>query len=155
MMRRCQSRPPYAPLNPVTRCLRVLPDALISALLGLLISGMLAPALAAEQATDDLCAEAMTQVAMRACFNTRYQQADVALNQAYKQLMAQLGPTQKTKFKQAQRAWIAFRDASAAFAASTAEGGSLAPVLSLVELVSMTEARTTAMQEIIQTLNDR
>ena len=156
MMRRRQSQPPYPPPNPTVRRLRRLLETSIGALLGLLvISGVLTTALAAEPAPDDLCADAMTQAAMRACLNARYQEVDVTLNQVYKQLMAQLSSTQKTKFKQAQRAWITFRDASAAFAASTAEGGSLAPTLSLAELVSMTEARVVAMQEILRALDAR
>jgi len=156
MTRRRQSQPPYPPPNPSARCLRRLFETSIGALLGLLvISGVLTTSLAAAQAPDDLCAAAMTQAAMRACLNTRYQAVDVTLNQVYKKLMAQLSPTRKTKFKQAQRAWITFRDASAAFAASAAEGGSLAPTLSLAELVSMTEARIVAMQEILRALDAR
>ena len=156
MTRRRQSQPPSPPSPPPARCLRRLLDALSGALLGLLvISGVLTTALAAEPAPDDLCAEAMTQAAMRACLNARYQEADVTLNQVYRQLIAQLSSTQKAKLRQAQRAWIAFRDASAAFAASTAEGGSLAPTLSLAELVSVTEARVVAMQEILRTLEAR
>ena len=156
MTRRRQSQSPYPPPAPSARCLRRLRDTSIGALLGLLvISGVLTTALAAEPAPDDLCAEAMTQAAMRACLNARYQEVDGALNQVYKQLVAQLSPTQKTKLRQAQRAWITFRDASAAFAASMAEGGSLAPTLSLAELVSVTEARVAAMQEILRGLEAR
>jgi len=155
-MTRCsKSQAPQVPLSSSIPRSRHLLSSAIYALLCLFISAILATALAVEQASNDPCPEAMTQAAMQACFNMRYQQVDATLNQVYKQLMAQLSPTQRTQFKQAQRAWIAFRDASAAFAASTAEGGSMAPLLSLTELVSMTETRIVTMQEILRELQAR
>ncbi len=70
-----------------------------------------------------LCSEATTTAAMRACLNQYLSRVDGELNRVYRQVMAQLSGARKTTFKEAQRAWIVFRDKSAAFKASEVEGG--------------------------------
>lgn len=104
--------------------------------------------LAAAQPINDPCA-GMTTAEMRECLNQRYKQADTALNQLYRQLMSQLSKTQQIKLREAQQAWVLFRDKSAAFVASAAEGGTLQPLLSLSVLTSMTEKRVAELKDLL------
>ncbi len=55
--------------------------------------------------------------------------ADKELNVIYKKVLAGLDDEGVQKLKVSQRAWIAYRDAEAAFAADEARGGSMAPML--------------------------
>jgi lysozyme inhibitor LprI len=55
-----------------------------------------------------------------------FEKADTDLNSTYAALMAKLPDAEsKLKLKESQRAWIAFRDAEAAFAADQFRGGLL------------------------------
>jgi len=68
---------------------------------------------------------AQTQAAMNAEAWADFKKVDAELNSAYAALMAKLPDAEgKEKLKQSQRAWIAFRDAEAAFAAG---GGTILP----------------------------
>lgn len=87
------------------------------------------------------CKTAVTTAEMRRCANDRYQAADAELNRVYRQLSAQLSDKRREQLKQAQRAWLAFRDKNAAFVASAFEGGTMYPILELSELTSMTTRR--------------
>ena len=68
---------------------------------------------------------AQTQAAMNAQVRAEFEQADAELNKTYEALLAKLPDAEsKQKLKESQRAWLAFRDAEAAFAADQARGGS-------------------------------
>jgi uncharacterized protein YecT (DUF1311 family) len=109
----------------------------------------------AEHPANDLCAEAMTTVEMRECLNKRYQQVDASLNQLYQQLMSQLSKTRQARLREAQQAWMLFRDKNAAFVASETEGGTMQPVVSLSVLVSMTEKRVAELKDLLQHVDTR
>jgi Lysozyme inhibitor LprI len=47
----------------------------------------------------------------------------------------------KEKLKQSQRAWLAFRDAEAAFSADQARGGSMVPTLRYETMTELTQQR--------------
>jgi uncharacterized protein YecT (DUF1311 family) len=73
---------------------------------------------------------AQTQAAMNAQARAEFERADADLNKTYEALLAKLPDAEtKEKLKQSQRAWLAFRDAEAAFAADQARGGSMVPTL--------------------------
>ena len=73
---------------------------------------------------------AQTQAAMNAQVRAEFEQADAELNKTYEALLAKLPDAEsKQKLKESQRAWLAFRDAEAAFAADQARGGSMAPTI--------------------------
>jgi uncharacterized protein YecT (DUF1311 family) len=75
-------------------------------------------------------ANAQTQAEMNRHAAKDFKKADAELNSTYAALMAKLRDAEsKRKLKESQRAWIAFRDAEAAFAADQFRGGSAAPVL--------------------------
>ena len=66
---------------------------------------------------------AQTQAAMNAQARAEFEKADAELNKTYEALLTKLPDAEgKEKLKQSQRAWVAFRDAEAAFAANQARG---------------------------------
>ena len=101
------------------------------------------------------CPEAMTIVEMRECLDRQYAQADRELNRAYTQLRSKLdGPRQAT-LRDAQRAWIVFRDTSAEFEASEEEGGSLYSITYLSVLLSKTEQRVDELEALLKGMEIR
>ena len=85
---------------------------------------------------------ARTQAAMNAQARAEFVKADAELNKAYEALLAKLPDGQgKEKPKQSQRAWLAFRDAEAAFAADQARGGSMAPTIRYETIAELTQER--------------
>jgi uncharacterized protein YecT (DUF1311 family) len=86
---------------------------------------------------------AQTQAAMNAEARADFKRADAELNKTYEALLKKLPDAEsKEKLKQSQRAWLAFRDAEAAFAADVARGGSMAPTLRYASMTELTEQRT-------------
>ena len=67
-------------------------------------------------------------VSMRECISEEYARQDVLLNEMYRQLMQRLGTEGQHDLRNAQRAWIAFREAECAWRAS-GETGTLGPVI--------------------------
>ena len=85
---------------------------------------------------------AQTQAAMNAQVRAEFEQADAELNKTYEALLAKLPDAEsKQKLKESQRAWLAFRDAEAAFAADQARGGSMAPTLRYETITERTRQR--------------
>jgi uncharacterized protein YecT (DUF1311 family) len=97
---------------------------------------------------DQGCKDAATTAAMRTCENSRYERSEQKLNAEYGRLMKQLDRSRQEKLRAAQRAWLSFRDANAAFVESEAENGSLAPILKISALADMTEARALELARI-------
>ena len=85
---------------------------------------------------------AQTQAAMNAQVRAEFEQADAELNKTYEALLAKLPDAEsKQKLKESQRAWLAFRDAEAAFAADQARGGSMAPTIRYETMTELTQQR--------------
>lgn len=101
-------------------------------------------------ASEKACEEAMTTAEMRDCVNRRYAKVDDELNRVYRRLLAQLDPKRRALLREAQKAWIEFRDKNAAFVASDAEGGTLYPIIEVSERASMTERRIEQLKERLQ-----
>jgi uncharacterized protein YecT (DUF1311 family) len=82
---------------------------------------------------------AQTQAAMNAEAWADFKKADAELNKTYEALLKKLPDAgSKEKLKQSQRAWLAFRDAEAAFAAG---GGTMAPTLRYATMTELTQQR--------------
>lgn len=60
------------------------------------------------------CSQEENSIQIIACHEDRYLAADQELNAVYKEIMKSLSPDAREKFKQAQRAWLKYRDASIA-----------------------------------------
>ena len=94
-----------------------------------------------------LCAQ--TQSEMNAQARADFERADAELNKTYKALLTRLSDAEsKKKLEDSQRAWIAFRDAEASFAADQVRGGSAAPVLRYASMTESTEQRIKQLKSV-------
>lgn len=93
-------------------------------------------------AASQECVDAVSTAEMRSCADARYQEADAELNKVYRQLITGLSEKHRTQLKMAQQAWLGFRDKHAAFAAAAFEDGTMAPVVEMTELTTLTRQRT-------------
>src|ERR1043166_8828252 len=85
---------------------------------------------------------AQTQSEMNAQTRAEFERADADLHKTYDALLARLPDAEsKKKLEDSQRAWIAFRDAEASFAADQVRRGSPAPVLRYTSMTESTEQR--------------
>ncbi len=96
------------------------------------------------QALD--CENAYTTRDMVVCADQDLKSADKLLNAAYKKRRNDLDAEGQKLLKTAQRAWIEFRDAECLAARDEGRGGTIAPLLEISCLESMTLARTAALQ---------
>jgi|SRR5438105_14505006 len=85
---------------------------------------------------------AQTQSAMNAQSRAKLERADTKLTKTYQALLARLPATErKRKLQESQRAWIAFRDAEASFAADQVRGGTAARSLRFTRMTECTQLR--------------
>lgn len=94
------------------------------------------------------CASPQNQQLMNACAAKEYAEADQALNTAWgsaKSFADAIG--QGDELLQAQRAWLAYRDAACDVHASPYEGGSLQPLVRATCLSAITKERTVMLLE--------
>src|SRR5436189_3261694 len=63
----------------------------------------------------DPCANPQTQAEMTQCAGKEFQAADAVLNQVYQTLTAKLDGDEKAKLKEAQTAWLKYRDSNCEF----------------------------------------
>jgi uncharacterized protein YecT (DUF1311 family) len=102
-----------------------------------------------------------TTLDMLVCIGSDYQRADRDLNKVYNELMQTLAgfdddfrdltrsPSQETMLRDAQRAWIVFRDKECERVYWSEGGGTIAPILRLSCLVDLTEKRTTELRAYV------
>ena len=109
--------------------------------LALLILVFAAPA--AAQSTD--CANPTSQAVMNECSNQVAKKSDAALNRAYAAVMSRLETGGKTRLRDAQRAWLAFRYKECMFESSGPDGGSVAPMVADNCFAALTDQRTHAL----------
>ncbi|AZO25391.1 DUF1311 domain-containing protein [Mesorhizobium sp. M1E.F.Ca.ET.045.02.1.1] len=104
---------------------------------------------AAHAAAAD-CAAAKTQAELATCTAKDAASADTALNAVYKGLSGRLAPADQQRLRDAQRAWIPFRDKECAFRTQPYADGSV--YSSLVEAckAELTQARLTQLQHQLQ-----
>lgn len=98
---------------------------------------------------DPGCDNASTQLALTECSAQVYQSADDELNEAYQGLVRKLeaSPATLEKLRDAQRAWISFRDAECTLESSGVEGGSAQPMVRNGCLATLTKQRTERLRE--------
>jgi|GEM_PF-489071 len=96
------------------------------------------------------CAAAKTQADLATCTAKDTASADTALNAVYKALAARLAPADLKRLRDAQRAWISFRDKECAFRTQPYSDGSV--YSSLVETcrAELTKARLAQLQHQLQ-----
>ena len=89
------------------------------------------------------CGNAGTQMAMNVCAAQAYKAADAELNARYAEARAamQRVPGGATALRDAQRAWIAFRDKACEVEGMQYEGGSIRPMIVASCLARLTGQR--------------
>ena len=81
-----------------------------------------------------------------------FDNADKALNEAYKALVVKMDQDGKAKLKEAQRAWIQFRDADTALAyQNSGEGGSLGGLIATNHKADLTLERIKELKKFLST----
>jgi uncharacterized protein YecT (DUF1311 family) len=96
------------------------------------------------------CADAQSQAEMNICWGKEYKKADVVLNQVYRQLVDLLDEQEKGQLKEAQTAWLKFRDLNCEFVADQYKGGSIRPAIHATCLLDVTTTRTNELKSQIK-----
>lgn len=96
------------------------------------------------QVTD--CNDAIDQSTMNQCAEQDFKAADARLNSTYKALTQQLDTDSLERLKQAQRAWISYRDAQCAFESEPSQDGSIYPMILANCLEEITNAQTSVLE---------
>ena len=102
---------------------------------------------------SDLCANAQSQAQMNDCAGKEYKAADAALNQVYRQLVAMLDDEEKSQLKEAQTAWLKYRDLNCDFVADQYKGGTIRPMIHGLCLADVTKNRTNELRNQIKDRN--
>ena len=105
------------------------------------------------------CATAEAQQDLNQCAELDWQAADEALNDAYKRAMAEMKDMDANMpedlqgaadaLREAQRAWIPYRDANCTLAGFPMRGGSAEPLLVYGCMTQMTEDRTAELLDML------
>jgi uncharacterized protein YecT (DUF1311 family) len=103
---------------------------------------------AARAAID--CAAAKTQADLATCTAGNAASADAGLNAVYKALAGRLAPADLERLRDAQRAWIPFRDKECAFRTQPYAGGSVYSTLVATCKTELTKARLAQLQHQLQ-----
>lgn len=127
----------------------------------ILVAVLVSPALAEEKVD---CNNAMTQLEMTTCANLDWQQADEELNVAYKAAMSKMRETDEflpedqrgaaETLREAQRAWIPYRDKACDAYGFQARGGTMEPMLVYGCRAQLTEQRTKELEELTEGLGN-
>ena len=119
--------------------------------IGVMFVGLMAVGAAFGQGAKKApCSDAETQAAMNICAGQEYKTADTALNRVYQQLVAKLESEEKDQLKQAQTAWIKYRDTNCEFVADQYKGGSIRPMIYGLCLADVTRNRTSELKAQIK-----
>ena len=99
-----------------------------------------------------LCGKAATQMDMDQCAGKAMAEADSELNTLYGQLMAKLDAKNKDVTRDAQRAWLTFRDKECVSRTGGGpdQGGTIWPALYLECKVALTRARNKDLAEQVK-----
>ena len=112
------------------------------------------------------CENPQSQVEMTGCAGLAFEDADRRLNEIWPRLLEiaedndilgidDARPSYEETLRQAQRAWIGFRDANCTFEGFQARGGTMEPMLISGCLARMTEARIKELADQIQAMGSQ
>lgn len=96
------------------------------------------------------CAAAKTQADLATCTAANATSADVGLNAVYKALAGRLAPADLKRLRDAQRAWIPFRDKECAFRTKPYADGSVYSTLVETCRAELTKVRLAQLQHQLQ-----
>jgi uncharacterized protein YecT (DUF1311 family) len=119
--------------------------------IGLLIAlTLMSVTIAGQKQKPKPCEDAQTQADMNICFGNEYKKADAALNKVYQQLAAMLDEDDKAQLKNAENAWLKYRDTNCEFVADQYKGGSMRPMIAAICLADVTDNRTKELKSQIK-----
>lgn len=101
----------------------------------------------------DPCPNAQSQAEMNDCAGRLYKSADSVLNQTYRQLVSMLDNDEKSQLKEAQTAWLKYRDLNCDFVADQYKGGTMRPMIYGFCLADVTNNRTAELKSQIKDRN--
>jgi uncharacterized protein YecT (DUF1311 family) len=121
----------------------------------LIASGLLLGTPAVAAADNEMSKEYLTCIdksngvtsEMLDCISAELMRQDARLNENYKRLMSKLSAKRKEGLREAQRAWVKFRDANCGFYYDP-DGGSAARLASNNCILSATANRATELKEL-------
>jgi uncharacterized protein YecT (DUF1311 family) len=112
------------------------------------------------RAREAHCSDAQTQMDMNVCAEIDFERADAALNAAWREAIAAARasdreidtsdhrPTEEAKMREAQRAWLIFRDAQCTVEGyDEARGGSMEPMIYSGCQARLTRERTAQLRQ--------
>ncbi|NKC23331.1 DUF1311 domain-containing protein [Ochrobactrum oryzae] len=102
---------------------------------------------ATTEARADNCDALKTQSEITACFGDDEKAADSTLNKLYQSLMHVLSDADKQRLRDAQRAWISFRDKECTFRVAPYADGSIAPSLTASCVTALTAQRVVDLRQ--------
>jgi uncharacterized protein YecT (DUF1311 family) len=91
-----------------------------------------------------------TTIGMKECIAAEDKKQDVRLNKAYLAALKVLAPARKKQLRDAQRAWVKFRDADCSFLYDP-DGGTLAGITSADCFMQKAAQRAVELESIAQT----
>ena len=117
---------------------------------GLLLLILCATILSQNQEKKDPCADAQSQAEMNMCWGKEYKAADAKMNKTYQEFMSKLDESEKMQLKNAQLAWLKYRDANCDFVADQYKGGTMRPMIAAICLADVTNARVNELKSQIK-----
>ena len=117
---------------------------------GLLLLIICATILSQNQEKKDPCADAQSQAEMNMCWGKKYKAADAKMNKTYQDFMSKLDESEKMQLKNAQLAWLKYRDANCDFVADQYKGGTMRPMIAAICLADVTNARVNELKSQIK-----
>src|SRR6266516_2580803 len=99
---------------------------------------------------SDPCADPQSQAEMNMCAGEKYKAADATLNKVYRQLVSMLNAEEKLQLKEAQTAWLKYRDTNCDFVSDQYKGGSIRPSILGYCITEMTQNRTDELRHQIK-----
>ncbi|WP_202743949.1 lysozyme inhibitor LprI family protein [Acinetobacter calcoaceticus] len=94
------------------------------------------------------CSNLPNQSALNNCSSNVLNSANQKINTVYANYMKELSPTEKLQLKDAQRAWIQYKEKDCQFQSSPVLKGSLYPFVHNACLVKKTETRIKELQDM-------
>ena len=98
------------------------------------------------------CGEFDTQFEATQCAHKEFLAADAELNRTYGQLVAKLDAKRRARLKEAETAWIKYRDANCEYESSRYEGGTMRPMIHSFCLARMTASRKDELKDQIEVI---
>ena len=99
--------------------------------------------------SEDPCPGSNSQHELNRCAARARDRADAELNRVYRELMKDTSGAERAKLRDAQLAWIKFRDAHCDYRSVGNTGGSIYPMVYSFCLAGVTNERVKQLREII------